>query len=207
MKNLVLYHGGEHDASLTSAGSLLFEGTNVIGLDADATKFQLLDANEVVVTAKRVFIDSQSVVSLFPNAKIVSDQPIAINYEENADLADYIIVPEDYVLSEEQVGGKYVYTVQPAPEAMIGETVYDTLEEAIQAAQAGDTITLLSSVEMESVILTEVDFDLNGHRATIGTFLSFGGRVYDSTEDRAGELRTMDDYHFIMSNTENLVEG
>ena len=55
--------------------------------------------------------------------------------------------------------------------AQIGETEYATLEDAVEAAQDGDTVKLLADItedESYSVAVWEKDFDLdlNGHTFT-----------------------------------------
>ncbi|MBR3796814.1 MAG: hypothetical protein IKK34_12435, partial [Clostridia bacterium] len=52
--------------------------------------------------------------------------------------------------------------------AQVGETKYETLDEAIEAAQAGETVTLIKDIELtETQILeTNIILDLNGKKLT-----------------------------------------
>ena len=49
---------------------------------------------------------------------------------------------------------------------MIGDTIYDTITEAVKAAQSGDVITLLKDVAESVTVSKSVTFDLGGHTWT-----------------------------------------
>ena len=59
-----------------------------------------------------------------------------------------------------------VWTVQKAPVAKIGEKTYTSLAEAFEAAQAGQTITVLTDIDQPSTInvTKQVTLDLNGKK-------------------------------------------
>ena len=63
-----------------------------------------------------------------------------------------------------------IWTVRVVSEAKIGEMAYETLEAAAEAAENGDTITLLRNLEVAETIVIpkgkEIVLDLNGHNIT-----------------------------------------
>ena len=87
-----------------------------------------------------------------------------------------------------------------ANEAKIGSTEYLTLQEAIQAAQAGGTITLLKDVSAQDDATWEnVNIDLAGHTITVPT-----GKNLEIT----GGTFTSDGYNFLnIEGTANISGG
>ena len=74
-----------------------------------------------------------------------------------------------------QTGIAVVYEAKQ-PAAQIRDVYYDTLESAIESAQSGDTILLLTDTEIESLkLLGGVTLDLNGHTLTAGDVVAFAG--------------------------------
>ena len=90
-------------------------------------------------------------------------------------IADYKVVYENNMYKV--VAKVYV--------AQVGTTKYETLEEAIAAAQSGETIVLLANIETANVTLpTDVTLDLNGKTVKadiIGTVKTNGGLWITST--------------------------
>ncbi len=86
------------------------------------------------------------------------------------------------------------YTYDPAAEATAGTNCYMTLEEALFAAQAGDTVKLLQDVQMDEIILTDgVIIDLNGYTLTTEAFTGYAedladGCIIDSSAGNTGLL-------------------
>ncbi|MGN0885414.1 MAG: hypothetical protein ACI4RT_00290 [Candidatus Spyradenecus sp.] len=82
-----------------------------------------------------------------------------------------------YMASETMVGGETLWAVQPAV-AQIGETSYPSLEAAIAAAVAGDTVTLLQDVTQEDgfVLTKDLTLDLGGKTFTVETGASTSNR-------------------------------
>lgn len=77
-------------------------------------------------------------------------------------------LPAGYTLADADADG---FRAVVAPVAKIGETEYATLEDAVEAANAGDTIVLLNDITYDadhSVAVWEKEFnlDLNGHTFT-----------------------------------------
>ena len=67
-------------------------------------------------------------------------------------------------------------TATSTEEAKIGETGYPTLEAAMAAAQENQTIVLQSSVEVDSLVLTDgICLDLNGWELTANYVVAFSG--------------------------------
>ncbi len=70
------------------------------------------------------------------------------------------------------VNGVKTVSTNASAAAIIGYNYYDTLQAAIDAANAGDTITLLANVELAASLNVAADdniiFDLNGKAITVG---------------------------------------
>ncbi len=80
------------------------------------------------------------------------------------------------------------------PSVLIGDAEYDSFEEALNAAVAGQTITLNADVVATgacTMLGADVTLDLNGHSLTVSNFITFGD-VVDSTEGE-GKLIISDD--------------
>jgi len=75
-------------------------------------------------------------------------------------------------------------------EAKIGEITYATLEEALSAAAAGQTVKLNKDVSAEYITVDpSVTLDLNGHALTAGYVIGFkGSAIIDGSEDNSGKL-------------------
>ncbi len=73
----------------------------------------------------------------------------------------------------------YKYTLTPKPIA-VGDSLYDTIQEAMDAAENGDTVKLLRNVKTDSPLTVSktLTLDLNGH--TIDRGLSGNGNSYGS---------------------------
>lgn len=74
-------------------------------------------------------------------------------------------------------------------EAVVGDTAYESVAAAVEAADAGETVSLLKDAVNEGpvfVLDTDVNLDLNGHTLTAENFMAFG-HVTDST-DGEGKL-------------------
>lgn len=80
------------------------------------------------------------------------------------------------------------------PSILIGDAEYDSFEEALSAAVAGQTITLNADVVATgacTMLGADVTLDLNGHSLTVSNFITFGD-VVDTTEGE-GKLIISDD--------------
>ena len=86
--------------------------------------------------------------------------------------------------------------------AAIGDEKFDTLNEAMAAAQAGDTVKLLRDAEEKKVtVLAGVTLDLDGHKLDTTYTFCVGDLVDDSVEN-SGEL--VADYVMIREDNEHL---
>ena len=65
------------------------------------------------------------------------------------------------------VSGTYVITINPEDVAQVGETKYTTLAAAIENAQDGDTVTLLTNVTLDSTVDIDKSLTLNLNGKTI----------------------------------------
>ena len=70
-----------------------------------------------------------------------------------------------------------IWTVRIAPVAKIGETEYETLEAAVAAAKAGDTITLLKDVTLKAELTLPANITLNGNGKQINGTIYAGGNL------------------------------
>ena len=98
----------------------------------------------------------------------------------NQDVSAWI--PDGYYQTGPDADG--FYTVRVAPNFMIGSVGYDSLQDAIDAAQDGDTIVLMRNVsedfsdnlfyELRYSVNKPVTIDLNGHSYSIrGVYVTF----------------------------------
>ena len=101
-------------------------------------------------------------ISLLPGVSVVTDKQTDI----------FSAATEGYKVVEDVHGDGYIYTtVEITYVAQIGTTKYETLEEAVAAATAGQTITLLADVDLsnharsasDDIVLEGVTLDLNEH--------------------------------------------
>jgi len=112
-------------------------------------------------------VDENSVV-----ATVVADTSVVIDAEGNVietlNPGEYNITAQVTLDSEE-----YAVRVVPgtltviAPVAKIGETYYETLTEAITAAQKDDTVVLLKNVELNTALVIEKAITLDGQEHTL----------------------------------------
>ena len=70
-----------------------------------------------------------------------------------------------------------IWTVRIAPVAKISETEYETLEAAVAAAKAGDTVTLLKDVTLTEELQMPADITLNGNDKQINGSIYAGGNL------------------------------
>ena len=82
-----------------------------------------------------------------------------------------------------------------------GTKDYASLQKAIEAAEEGDTITLLGDVTSEeAIILNKMTLNLNGKTLTVSGLTSFGGDVVDNSDDKTGVLK-IDKANCVLSQT------
>lgn len=108
------------------------------------------------------------------------------------------LLGEDCVFVE-NAGGTYGI-VKVDYVAQVGDKKYESFDEALAAAQDGDTVQLISDVTVTDVItiLKNITLDLNGHTLTAGGLAFFGyGAVVDNGEV-TGLLAVP--YRFLMMN-------
>jgi len=80
--------------------------------------------------------------------------------------------------------------------AMNGETVYPTVEEAMAAAQSGDTVVLCKDVQTSVITLyPDIALDLNGNTLTADYVVGLKrSALIDSSEDNGGRLYIQKDH-------------
>ena len=88
-------------------------------------------------------------------------------------------------------GGTITWVAYEANAAMIGNTGYATLEEALTAAKLGDVVKLVRDCEATEVIIRPgVTLDLNGYCLTAGcVFTVKNSKVIDNSQSNTGVLK------------------
>ena len=88
---------------------------------------------------------------------------------------------DGFVPGDKNADGFYTTLPTESVVATVGDMYYETLADALTAAEAGDTVLLVADVSLdETVLLNGVMLDLNGHtlRGTVvGTFKMNGGTL------------------------------
>ena len=99
----------------------------------------------------------------------------------SADVQDYVV--EGY-MSQKIADNKYVVVTRDSlAVAQVGEQKYLTLQEAIDAATNGDTVTLLANLEVESTLTISGTVTVNGNGFTLSR----------KSDGAAGSFKTMRD--------------
>ena len=81
--------------------------------------------------------------------------------------SDQIAIDDNQKWVEGETAGTYILVAKEYVAEIVGGAKYETLAEAVAAAQNGDTITLLDNIELSSYIaVTNVTIDLAGHNVT-----------------------------------------
>ena len=162
-------------AKVTSIGKNAFEDCTLLS----TVTFERPSAEQNLSLGSNAFKNSPATVAYTGSGADLYDGETLV--EENATLSTF--------------NNKTLNWVVPAVTgvAQIGETVYETLEEAIAAAQNGDTIKLLDDVTGNFTIPAgkNVSLDLNGHTITAtntstpvitnrGTLNVYGGTIVNN---------------------------
>ena len=76
------------------------------------------------------------------------------------------------------------------PVASVGEKKFATLKEALEAAVAGETVTLLADAEVDQLVLTSgVKLDLNGYDLTADYIVAFDGNAIVDSASGVGLIK------------------
>ena len=116
-------------------------------------------------------------VTLTANATLTA--PAGLNVTTNVETAK--VVYEDGIYSVVEMN--YV--------AQIGETKYESLTEALAAAQAGQTVVVIADIVENGYIIVDngVTLDLNGHTVKASGVMAFdGNHIIDSSDANTGVL-------------------
>ena len=129
-----------------------------------------------------------------------------------ADAGATVLAPADQNVITTVAGMKVVYEEDTYKVAVltyvaqIGDTKYETLQAAVNAAQDGDVITLLENIELTDEVLTisraaKFSIDLNGHtitgtvtKSTTALVFVTGGcdlTLLDSSDDETGGIHAV----------------
>ncbi len=166
------------------------------------------DANYPAVATTSITIDgdakvkgAKEAVELI-NTKGVADAKSAFKLQGGTYSSDVTALLDENSVAEKQ-GENYVVTTYYA---QVGETKYATLQEAVDAATAGQTVTVINDVDMTSgknIYVKEgqdIVLDMNGHsikgaNADYKNILVYGKlTLKDSKENSTGKIYSEDPY-------------
>lgn len=129
-------------------------------------------------------------ISIAPSGTSAADANINISGGTFSQIADYNYYADGYVWSDNgdgtygvQQGGPYL--------AAIGTVGYESLADAIAAAQDGETVTLIADITLSEriYVYNDIILDLDGHTLTIGSGLgSICAIAVDSNGTDVGRL-------------------
>lgn len=166
------------------------------------------DANYPAVATTSIKIDGEAKVSgakaavELINENNVADAKSAIKLQGGTYSSDVTALLDENSKAEKQ-GDNYVVTTYYA---QVGETKYATLQEAVDAATAGQTVTVIKDVDMTSgknIYVKEgqdIVLDMNGHsikgaNADNKNILVYGKlTLKDSKENSTGKIYSEDPY-------------
>lgn len=166
------------------------------------------DANYPAVATTSIKIDGEAKVSgaktavELINENNVADAKSAFKLQGGTYSSDVTALLDENSVAEKQ-GDNYVVTTYYA---QVGETKYATLQEAVDAATAGQTVTVIKDVDMTSgknIYVKEgqdIVLDMNGHsikgaNADNKNILVYGKlTLKDSKENSTGKIYSEDPY-------------
>ena len=100
--------------------------------------------------------------------KIVPDDGAMLHAQAGSDVAGNVVCWDNN--SHEGPSAWTIVEVENPGVAYVGDTNYETLAEAVNAAEAGQTITLLADATLENpTVANALTIDLNGHALAAGT--------------------------------------
>jgi len=177
--------GGTFTSSVWNSGKLDISG----GIFADIDNSGQLVITDAVVNGEIIAKDGSDAPALEGKGTI------AISGGKYANAVEKAWCAEGYVPSDEAVDGYYRVETDPAvySEAVIGETYYATIDEAIGTAKSGDTVVLLKdsvSANRLIAVYSGVTLDLNGNELTAEHAVAFSGaHIVDNSSERTGLLK------------------
>ena len=166
------------------------------------------DANYPAVASTSIKVDGEAKVSgakaavELINDNNVADAKSAFKLQGGTYSSDISALLDENSVAEKQ-GENYVVTTYYA---QVGETKYATLQEAVNAATAGQTVTVINDVDMTSgknlIVKTGQDIvlDMNGHsikgsNADYKNIMVYGKlTLKDSKENSTGKIYSEDPY-------------
>lgn len=220
-------NGGQQDASNGEHSANFFIDA-IRGLDSNKplyVNYWGRDAAYVHLTATAPtsvkLIDSKSVLLTMPyavqlrNAAAVTvngaSATVVAENETSYDSVWTLTVADD--LTGEvtvAVGADAFYDVKESTltvaEAKIGDVTYSSLDKALEAAKADDTVVLMDNVSVSDkvfVLDTDVNIDLNGYALTVNNLMAFG-HILDSADGEGKLIVAKDKYTVLMQDNETL---
>ena len=103
-----------------------------------------------------------------------TDWPVEVSIAESALMGESTVLSGNVPQTHSVVNENGFWTVK-TNEAIVGDVKYVTLVEAVAAAKAGDTITLLSDVTLAAELTLPADVTLNGNGKYIEGTICAGG--------------------------------
>lgn len=154
------------------------ESSNGLNLGADATGTINMKNGSLIVTPKLQNVD---VINVDATGLTAPVKVVDYTGAGSMTLADYGTINVENGIAYVEDNDLFVRFANFV--AQIGETKYETLEDAVGAATDGDTIVLIADVDLTQygalayhpIVLENVTLDLDGHTITANN----GGVVYD----------------------------
>ena len=161
--------GGSNHTITINGG--IYEGANVINLWGNGHKVTIENAkltsiygiNELYV-GSIVRVENALEKVTLKNNTFNGDHAVVISYKEGASVA--------VLVEENNIDNTKKYTVK------VGTSYYYSLAEALAAAQAGDTVTLLADVTASEIITIDKAITLDGNGCTL---TSTAGRAINAS--------------------------
>ncbi|MBR2848689.1 MAG: hypothetical protein IKB87_04450 [Clostridia bacterium] len=132
----------------------------------------------------------------FVDIKLSVNNSIICPAQDHEAIGDLLSFDTGYVGKWVEAENKFIATELTVDntEAEINGTYYPTIQDAINDAQGGDTITLTNDASItELEIENNVTLDLNGNDLTLDALLMFGGQIVDNSADKSGVLKVAKD--------------
>ena len=131
----------------------------------------LADNNNNTTSSVNIYVSELDLTDTSYEGTLVITEDLTVTFPEGTTPAWTVASGEDgyevgYTESVANGVVTRVYTLF-TPVAKVGETYYATLEDAIAAAQAGQTVTLLEDITCEETIVIDKDVNIDGDNKTI----------------------------------------
>ena len=189
----------EDEVSVANCANMIVNGATVNGWLATSGAFTIESGNVEVLWANEPDAEVAAGTSTTVNGGTFEEifleagkNFIACSEEAHEAIGALLAFDEGFVGKWLEAEGKFIAKEIPNAsnsDAEIGGKYYETIEEAINDAQTGDTITLMGNAAItELEIVEDVKIDLNGNTLMTDALLMYDGEIVDSSADKSGVL-------------------